>query len=109
MASVPLLEMICGGSLIGLIIINAVYIFIVFILKITGRVISETDLVYKSYVKWFSIFLVVVVLITLALWFVNIRNVNDIKYVNTNCKTVEYNEGTKEVTLVCPASVEENK
>lgn len=109
MASVPLLEMICGGSLIGLIIINAVYIFIVFILKITGRVINETDLVYKPYVKWFSIFLGVVVLITLALWFGNIRNVNDIKYINTNCKTVEYNEGTKEVTLVCPASVEKNK
>lgn len=109
MASVPLLEMICGGSLIGLIIINAVYIFIVFILKITGRVESEMDLVYKSYVKWFSIFLVIVVVITLTLWFVNIRNVNDINYINSNCKTVEYNEETKEVTLVCPASDEDSK
>lgn len=108
MTSIPLLEMVCGGSLIGLIIVNAVYIFIIFLLKITGRAKSGTDLVYESYVKWFSKFLIAVVVVTLLGWFFNIRNVNDVYYVNSNCKTIEYNEETKEVTLVCPASDEES-
>lgn len=109
MTSIPLLEMICGGAFIGLIIVNSVYIFIIFILRITGRVRNESDLVYKSYIKGFSIFLIILIGITLFFWFKNIRNVDDVKYINSNCKTIEYNAETKEVTLVCPASDEDAK
>ena len=37
MKSIPLLEMICGGSLIGIVMITVIYAFIVFVLRLTGK------------------------------------------------------------------------
>ena len=37
---IPMIEMLCGGSLIGIIIIFAIYIFIIFILKLSKNVIE---------------------------------------------------------------------
>ncbi len=109
MSSVPLIEILCGGALIGLVMVNVVYAFIIFVLRITNRVQDEKDLLSKKFVRKLCHGLFLILVITGLLWFFNFRDSNDIKYVNSNCKTIEYNEETKEVTLVCPASDEESK
>lgn len=106
---VPLLEMLCGGSLIGLVILYAIYAFIMFILKITGHVIdSDKNLLYENIVKKLRCVLVFILVITGFLWFMNWNSINDtpLKTDKTECRVTNYNKQTNEVTLVCPA---ENK
>ena len=108
MTSIPLLEMICGGSLIGIIIIIAIYVFVILMLMVTGRIREEDQQPYESVVKWACMPLGVLCVLTLGLWFLNIRNINDVKRINTQCKIVERSKkGT--VTMVCPSSESKGK
>ena len=108
MTSIPLLEMICGGSLIGIIIIIAIYVFVILMLMVTGR-IQEDRQPYESVVKWACIPLGVLCVLTLGLWFLNIRNINDVKRINIQCKIVEQNEEKGTVTMICPSSESKGK
>ena len=111
---VPLLEMLCCGSLIGIIIINAIYAFIVLILKITILAkVDSLNLLYEKFVSKLTKLLTCIVIITGVFWLFNVNGVNDFsnsaKSYKTQCKTVEYNKKTKEVTLICPADITDTK
>lgn len=111
---IPLIEMLCGGSLIGLIIVAVMYGFILLVLKLTKhetRVGNNAR--YSCVVNLTTIILAVILVGTFFLWFDNFHSLNDIsnsaKSYQTQCKTVEYNKKTKEVTLVCPADITDTK
>lgn len=104
MSNVPLLEMLCGGSLIGLVMVLVVYSFMLFVLKLIDS--NYTNLPFRKGIVTICIVLGIIVLITGSLWFMNIRSVEDINYINTQCKTIEYDNKTKSVTLVCPANID---
>lgn len=104
MTSIPLLEMICGGSLIGIIMVCSVYMFVLFILRVTGK-IEEGIEPYKKLVNGICRGLGIAAGITLLLWFFNIRNIIDVKRINTQCKVIEQDD--KNVTMECPLDMEE--
>lgn len=105
---IPLLEMLCGGSLIGLIIVAVMYAFMMLVLKITNHEIGNgRNTLYKSIVSFASKALLGIFVVTFFMWLANFHTsndfVNEYKSLQTHCKAVEYNKKTKEVTLVCPA------
>ncbi len=110
---IPLLEMLCGGSLIGLIIVAVMYAFMMLVLKITNHEIGDgKNTLYKSIVSFASWALLIIFVVTFGMWLLNFHTsndfVNEYKSLQTHCKTVEYNKKTKEVTLVCPADFSDN-
>lgn len=145
MKSIPLLEMICGGSLIGIVMITVIYAFIVFVLRLTGKfekidyevdsnkldtlvkleekleerdscmlfklikiVINGRNKIKHPYRRVVSIvcgFLAFVCLATGILWFCNVRNITDVKRINTQCKVIEQDD--KNVTMKCPLDMDE--
>ena len=104
MTSIPLLEMICGGSLIGIIMVCSVYMFVLFILRVTGK-IKEGKEPYKKVVNGICKGLGIAAGITLLLWFCNVRNITDVKRINTQCKVIEQDD--KNVTMKCPLDMGE--
>lgn len=105
---IPLLEMLCGGSLIGLIIVAVMYAFMMLVLKITNHEIGDgKNTLYKNTVSFASWSLLIIFIVTFGMWVANFHSSNDFinekKSYQTHCKTIEYNKKTKEVTLVCPA------
>lgn len=104
MKSIPLLEMICGGSLIGIVMVIAVYVFILFMLRITGN-IEEGKQPYKKAVLGACVPLGILCFATLVLWFCNIRDIDDVKRINTQCKVIEQDD--KNVTMECPLDKDE--
>ena len=145
MKSIPLLEMICGGSLIGIVMITVIYAFIVFVLRLTGKfekidyevdsnkidtlakleekleerdscmlfklikiVINGRNKIKHPYRRVVSIvcgFLAIVCVATGILWFCNIRDIDDVKRINTQCKVIEQDD--KNVTMKCPLDMDE--
>lgn len=145
MKSIPLLEMICGGSLIGIVMITVIYAFIVFVLRLTGKfekidyevdsnkldtlvkleeklekrdscmlfklikiVINGRNEIKHPYRRVVSIvcgFLAIVCVATGILWFCNIRDIDDVKRINTQCKVIEQDD--KNVTMKCPLDMDE--
>ena len=111
---IPLIEMLCGGSLIGLIIVAVMYGFILTVIKLTNHDIGEgKELLFRSVINRTTWFLFFIFVVTLLMWLFNFHSSNDIsnsaKSYQTQCKTVEYSKKTKEVTLVCPADVTDAK
>ena len=111
---IPLIEMLCGGSLIGLIIVAVMYGFILTVIKLTNHDIGKgKDLLFRSVINRTTWFLFFIFAVTLLMWLCNFHSSNDIlnsaKSYQTQCKTVEYNKKTKEVTLVCPADITDTK
>lgn len=104
MTSIPLLEMICGGSLIGIIMVCSVYMFVLFILRMTGK-LEEGKEPYKKVVNGICKGLGIAAGITLLLWFSNVRNITDVKRINTQCKVIEQDD--KNVTMKCPLDMDE--
>lgn len=86
--------------------LSSVYVFVLFILRTTGKIEEEKE-PYKNIVKKICRVLGFICVITLLLWFLNIRNINDVKMINTQCKTIEQDNET--VTMVCPLNKEEEK
>lgn len=102
MNSIPLLEMLCGGSLIGIIIIVVMYSFIVFMMRLLGKFKKEDKQPYKGVVIGSIAFLSIIMILTGTLWFLNIRNIDDVNRLNSKCKIVGENKKDKTVQLVCP-------
>lgn len=109
---IPMIEMLCGGSLIGIIIIFAIYIFIIFILKLSKNVIDlEEKSFYKHILFKIQTLLLVILIITFALWmyksYVTSCFENKLKAIQSECRTVDYDSEAKEYTLICPYELEE--
>lgn len=105
---IPLIEMLCGGSLIGLIIVAVMYGFILTVIKLTNHDIGEgKKMIFRSVINRTTWVLFFILISTFLLWIFNVHSSNEFsnsyKSYQTKCKTVDYNKKTKEVTLVCPA------
>lgn len=145
MKSIPLLEMICGGSLIGIIMITVIYAFIVFVLRLTGKfekidyevdsnkidTLTKLDEKLEERDSWLIFKLIKIVingrnkikhpyrrvvtvvccLLTIIgfaagkLWVSNVRGVNDVKSINTQCEVIEQNE--ESIIMSCPLDMGE--
>jgi hypothetical protein len=145
MKSIPLLEMICGGSLIGIIMITVIYAFIVFVLRLTGKfekidyevdsnkidTLTKLDEKLEERDSWLIFKLIKIVingrnkikhpyrrvvtvvccLLTIIgfaagkLWVSNVRGINDVKSINTQCEVIEQNE--ESIIMSCPLDMGE--
>lgn len=109
MKKVPLLEMICGGSLIGIVMIVTIYTFVTFMLNVTGKINGNDKQPYKNVVFKTCIGLAFIMIITFVLWFLNFHNINDIKSIDSRCNIISEDTEQKLVTITCPTSEDSNQ
>ena len=77
MKSIPLIELICLGSITGIIMISAIYAFIIFSLRLSFREFSGKSPFRRTYLLSISS-LTVLFLITFMLWIINLSKTNEI-------------------------------
>lgn len=95
MQYVPITEMLCLGSLIGLILIAIIYAFMVFILKLLDKPYEDKPILNKL-LKNLVILLTVICAVTFLIWF-NKPNVNIYNDKNVNMQnrtTINQDENT---------------
>ncbi|MFQ6793241.1 MAG: hypothetical protein ACLRT4_10730 [Thomasclavelia sp.] len=85
MNSIPVNELLCIGSLFGIIMITVLYAFMIFILKITDKEITGTSLLNKILITMIAI-LFIVCAYTFCRWKSNIETINKN---STNQQTIE--------------------
>ncbi|WP_279006096.1 hypothetical protein [Thomasclavelia cocleata] len=67
METIPLMELVCLGSLMGIIMIVIIYAFIIFVLKLTEKDIKNSQLINWVLIVFLSV-LVFIFVITLSIW-----------------------------------------
>lgn len=67
METIPLMELVCLGSLMGIIMIVIIYAFIIFVLKLTEKDIKNSQLINWVLIVFLSV-LVFIFVITLTIW-----------------------------------------
>lgn len=77
MKFIPVIEMLCLGALVGLIIVDSIYAFIIMIFYLTNKAkeIQEQKFL-KVLIKRINIGLIFVIIITGVMWFFDIKNIN---------------------------------
>lgn len=96
MQYIPITEMLCLGSLIGLILIAIIYAFMVFILKLLDKPYDDKPNL-NAFLKGLVILLAVICAITFLIWFNN-PNVNIYEDKNANAQNTTLIEQEENAT-----------
>ncbi len=91
---VPLIELICLGSLVGIVMIVVIYSFVLFMLQIINKSDSETKGIYIGVIHKACKYFLIVAIIMFVMWFVK----NGLQFwITTKTSDEQTNEATEEL------------
>lgn len=104
---IPIIEMLCLGSLIGLIIVDAIYAFILMVFYLTNKheQIKEQKFM-KKLIHRLNVVLIIFIVITSVLWWFDVKNTYGYEENVSGCQVIDVNKETNEYTLKCKGNLE---